>query len=177
MENKSGNSGQTDEKEKMERIRNLLIGKNYDELDQRLNRLDQKYEETISKLKSELLRKQEEQHSHSSENIKSLSEKIEEVYDNHKKNIDEIRNDISMLNKALDGFFREKEKEIGDLKQQLENYHKKLEEKTEQKTDEIKSQLLKEIADLKKDKMSRSFIASLLSEAALQIGTGEEEEK
>ncbi len=156
--------------EKMKRIRDILIGKNYDEIQKRIDQVDEHLIKELKDVQEYVNVQIKEFKFRLNEIHKPFEEKIEKIKENNKRSEEKIQSDISALNNELSDFLKDKESEIILLKKQIAELKNEINEKLQLQIGEVKDMIRKELKTLKNEKLNKSLIASALSELALQIG-------
>ncbi len=155
--------------ESISRIREIVLGNNIAEIENRFLKLDQQFTFMLDEADSKWSKQLQDLDERSSE---ALKKSINEISKANQKQFDLLKNNFESNSKMLQDLstgIEELHKEVGRLQQKQQLIKQEFEDRFNTELAAMKKQWSEKLADLQVNKIDRSAMAVLLSELALSL--------
>lgn len=153
----------------VDKIRDILFGGQMRDYDKRFSRLEERVTKESSELRDNTKRAIEALESFVKKEFEALSARL----DSERQGRDGVARDLQdtarAFQKKLEDFDNQTAQAQRDLRQQLLDQSKALNEEIHRKHDEVSSLLQREVADLNHEKTDRAALSALFTELALRL--------
>ncbi|MBS4059721.1 MAG: hypothetical protein KG029_04940 [Bacteroidetes bacterium] len=155
--------------ENISKIRDILFGNNLTELERRLQKteetLRQQFQNTDSKLNEHI----DNTKIKIDNTFEKIAGRLEEEKNRHETGISVLQEEIQQLKSFVNAFKDEVAREQFAMKRIFEEQLNQLSKQQKQVSENMQSQLLERIEELRGSKVERSALAVLLSDIAMQL--------
>jgi len=153
----------------VDKIRDILFGGQMRDYDKRFSRLEERLTKESSELRDNTKRAIEALESFVKKEFEALSARL----DSERQGRDGVARDLQdtarAFQKKLEDFDNQTAQAQRELRQQLLEQSKTLNEEIHRKHDEVSSVLQREVADLNHEKTDRAALSALFTELALRL--------
>ena len=157
------------------RVRDILFGKQLQDVDQRFARMEEKLERECARLRDESHKRLDALEAYIKQEIDSISQRLKTEQAEREAAVDglnqEYRNITSSLETKLTQFDEETAANYRDIREQILQQSKTLQDDIREKYEEILTLLQKENQDLRNQKTDRNTLAALFAELAIQLNS------
>ncbi len=157
----------------LDKIRDILFGNQMRENDKRFARLEERLVKEQSDLREEIKKRLENLENYIRREIDLLTDRVDReptARDKAVKDLDrEIKNLIHALDNKISEFEQQANQSQRELRQQLLEQYKNIDDGIKQKNEEILGVIEQETEALRSDKTDRSYLAALFAELAVRL--------
>jgi hypothetical protein len=155
--------------ENISKIRDILFGNNLTELERRLQKTEetvrQQFQNTDSKLNEHI----DKTKLKIDDTFEKIAGRLEEEKNRHETGISALQEEIQQLKSIVNAFKDEVAREQFAMKKIFEEQLNQLSKQQKQVSENMQTQLLERIEELRGSKVERSALAVLLSDIAMQL--------
>lgn len=157
------------------RVRDILFGKQWNDVEQRFARMEEKIERECLRLRSESHKRLDALETYIKQEIDSIAERLKTEQNEREVAInglnEDYKNITSSLEKKLTQFDEETASNYREVREQILQQSKALQDDIREKYEEILSLLQKENQELRNQKTDRNTLAALFAELAIQLNS------
>ena len=157
------------------RVRDILFGKQLNDVEQRFARMEEKIERECLRLRSESHKRLDALETYLKQEIDSIAERLKTEQNEREVAInglnEDYKNITSSLEKKLTQFDEETAGNYREVREQILQQSKALQDDIREKYEEILSLLQKENQELRNQKTDRNTLAALFAELAIQLNS------
>jgi seryl-tRNA synthetase len=153
----------------VDKIREILFGGQMRDYDKRFSRLEERLMKESNELRENTRRSIETLESFVKKEFEALSAQLDAERQGRDGVAREFHDTASTIQKKLEDFENHTAQAQRDLRQQLLDQSKSLNDEIRRKHDEISTALQREVADLNDEKTDRLALAALFTEVALRL--------
>jgi len=155
--------------QKIKRIRDILVGKNYDEILGKIEKLEDKLRKHMEVISGEISSQKNEINQTINNFTLPLQEEIKTLLEKFKYLEGQYRKDLHEVNTIIADFISGKEEEYQQLKKQFQGQKEDTFKHIQEKITVLREDIMEELHALKREKINKSLFAAILSEIALNI--------
>ena len=171
--NGSGDAATTAESGNVDKIREILFGGQMRDYEKRFTRLEERLLKESADLREENRRRFDALETFVNKEFAALGNRLQSEQQNREGSVQTVSRELHDAIKALDGkltqFYNQNAETQHDLRQQLLDQSKNLNEEIRRKYDEVSAKLERELAELNHEKTDRASLAALFTEVALRL--------
>lgn len=157
------------------RVRDILFGKQLQDVDQRFARMEEKVERECARLRDESQKRLDALETYIKQEIDSISQRLKTEQADREAAVNELneeyKNITGSLENKLTQFDEETSSNYRDIREQILQQSKTLQDDIQEKYEEILNLLHKENQDLRNQKTDRNTLAALFAELAIQLNS------
>ena len=157
------------------RVRDILFGKQLQDVDQRFARMEEKLERECARLRDESHKRLDALEVYIKQEIDSISQRLKTEQTDREAAVNELNEDYKNITSSLENkltqFDRETAGNYRDIREQILQQSKTLQNDIREKYEEILTLLQKENQDLRNQKTDRNTLAALFAELAIQLNS------
>lgn len=157
----------------LDKIRDILFGNQMRENEKRFARLEERLVKEQSDLREDIKKRLDNLENYIRREIDSLTERVDRepiARDKAVKDLtQEIKNLIDAVDNKITQFEQQGNQSQRELRQQILEQYKNIDEGIKQKNEEILAVLEQETERLRSDKTDRSYLAALFAELAVRL--------
>lgn len=172
-QNATGNEAATPEAGNVDKIREILFGGQMRDYDKRFARLEERLLKESTELREDSRKRFEALEMFVNKEFAALASRIQSEQQNREGSVQTVARELQEAIRSLDGkltqFSNQTTETQHDLRQQLLEQSKNLNEEIRRKYDDVSATLAREFAELNNDKADRSALSSLFTELALRL--------
>jgi DNA anti-recombination protein RmuC len=175
--NKSAFNGAADigEINSLEKVRDILFGNQMRDVDKRFVRLEERLLKEYTSLRDENRKRFDSLETYIKKEIESLTEQLKNEQGGRSEALkclaEEQKNITTALEKRLSQFDEQTSNSQRELREQILNQSKNLQDDIKQKYAEIMTILEREAQELRSDKTDRSTLAAMFTELAVRLNS------
>lgn len=159
----------------IDKIRNIIFGDQMRNYEKKFKRMEDRLNQELTDIREETRRQFASLETHISKEIDSLVNRLKTEQDERTQSVREVVQELEELARDLDQKLTRMDHHANEtqreLRQQLLDQSKALRDELRQKSHELTVALENETQELADDKVSRSALASLLTEVAMQLNS------
>jgi DNA anti-recombination protein RmuC len=159
----------------LEKVRDILFGNQMRDVDKRFARLEERLAKECTSLRDESRKRFDSLEAYIKKEIESLTEQLKNEQGGRSealKSLGEEQKNITMaLEKKLTQFDEQTSNSQRELREQILNQSKSLQDDIKQKYEEIMAVLEREAHELRSDKTDRSTLAAMFTELAIRLNS------
>ncbi|MBD6616550.1 hypothetical protein FNW02_12075 [Komarekiella sp. 'clone 1'] len=171
--NKSNNNSNVPAINSLDKVRDILVGNQMREVEKKFTRLEERLVKESANVRDEAKKRLDALETYIKKEIESLTEqlRIEQLERDAIVKIlaEEQKSVASSLEKKVTQFNEQTTNSQRDLREQILNQSKNLQDEIRQKYEEILVLLEREAKELRRDQTDRSHLAALFSELAIRL--------
>lgn len=172
-QNATGNEAATPEAGNVDKIREILFGGQMRDYDKRFARLEERLLKESTELREDSRKRFEALEMFVNKEFAALASRLQSEQQNREGSVQTVARELQEAIRSLDGkltqFSNQTTETQHDLRQQLLEQSKNLNEEIRRKYDDVSATLAREFAELNNDKADRSALSSLFTELALRL--------
>lgn len=173
-QNISSNEGATTaESGNVDKIREILFGGQMRDYDKRFTRLEERLLKESAELREDSRRRVEALEIFVKNEFAALAHRLQSEQQGREGSIQTLSRELQEAVKSLDGkltqFYNQSTETQHDLRQQLLDQSKNLNEEIRRKYDDVSATLEREVAELNHEKTDRASLSALFTELALRL--------
>lgn len=172
-QNTTGNEAATPEAGNVDKIREILFGGQMRDYDKRFSRLEERLLKESTELREDSRKRFEALEMFVHKEFAALAGRLQSEQQNREGSVQTVSRELQEAIRSLDGkltqFSNQTTETQHDLRQQLLEQSKNLNEEIRRKYDDVSATLEREFAELNNDKADRSALSSLFTELALRL--------
>lgn len=172
-QNATGNEPATPEAGNVDKIREILFGGQMRDYDKRFARLEERLLKESTELREDSRKRFEALEMFVNKEFAALASRLQSEQQNREGSVQTVARELQEAIRSLDGkltqFSNQTTETQHDLRQQLLEQSKNLNEEIRRKYDDVSATLAREFAELNNDKADRSALSSLFTELALRL--------
>ena len=172
-QNATGNEAATPEAGNVDKIREILFGGQMRDYDKRFSRLEERLLKESTELREDSRKRFEALEMFVHKEFAALAGRLQSEQQNREGSVQTVSRELQEAIRSLDGkltqFSNQTTETQHDLRQQLLEQSKNLNEEIRRKYDDVSATLEREFAELNNDKADRSALSSLFTELALRL--------
>jgi hypothetical protein len=172
-QNTSNNEAATPEAGNVDKIREILFGGQMRDYDKRFSRLEERLLKESTELREDSRKRFEALELFVNKEFAALASRLQSEQQNREGSVQAVARELQEAIRSLDGkltqFSNQTTETQHDLRQQLLEQSKNLNEEIRRKYDDISATLAREFAELNNDKADRSALSSLFTELAMRL--------
>ena len=153
----------------VDKIRDILFGGQMRDYDKRFTRLEERLIKESSEVRESTKRSVEALESFMKKEFEALAARLDAERQGRDGVARELHDTATTIGKKLEDFENQTAQAHRDLRQQLLDQSKTLNEEIRRKHDEISASLQREVADLNHEKTDRASLSALFTELALRL--------
>jgi hypothetical protein len=155
--------------ENISKIRDILFGNNLTELERRLQKTEESLRQQSQNIDSKLSEHIDGTKVKIDDAFEKLASRLEGEKSSNETNISTLRDEVQQLKATVSTFKEEMAREQFAMKRAVEDQLNLLSKQQKQATENLQSQLIERIEELRISKVERSALAVLLSDIAMQL--------
>jgi len=171
--NISGDDAMNAESGNVDKIREILFGGQMRDYDKRFNRLEERLLKETAELREESRRRVEALETFVNKELAALLNRLQAEQQSREGSVQtlsrELNEAIRSLDARLNQFYNQSTETQHDLRQQLLEQSKNLNEEIRRKHDDVSATLERELAELNHEKTDRASLSALFTEVALRL--------
>ena len=172
-QNATGNEAATPEAGNVDKIREILFGGQMRDYDKRFARLEERLLKESTELREDSRKRFEALEMFVNKEFAALASRLQSEQQNREGSVQTVARELQEAIRSLDGkltqFSNQTTETQHDLRQQLLEQSKNLNEEIRRKYDDVSATLAREFAELNNDKADRSALSSLFTELAMRL--------
>ena len=157
----------------LDKVRDILFGRQLRELDRRFSRLEERLVKETADLKDDMRKRLDALELYMRNEAEALTGRIRTEQDQRVEAGDNLSRDLretaGAIGRRLSGLDEQLSKTQRELRQQMLEQHQRLSDDIRQKMDDVFAALARETGELRSDKADRATLASLLTEMAMRL--------
>lgn len=159
----------------LDKVRDILFGTQMRDYEKRFNRLEERLVKECANLRDETRKRLDSLEMYIKQEVESLTERLKKQQAEQDEAVKELaqehKDTTKSLEKKIGQLDEQATKSDRDLRQQILNQSKSLDDEIRQKYEEILAVLEREAKQLRTDKTDRSTLATLFAELAMRMNT------
>jgi len=155
--------------ENISKIRDILFGNNLTELERRLQKTEESLRQQSQNIDSKLSEHIDGTKVKIDDAFEKLASRLEGEKSSNETTISTLRDEVQQLKATVSTFKEEMAREQFAMKRAVEDQLNLLSKQQKQATENLQSQLIERIEELRISKVERSALAVLLSDIAMQL--------
>lgn len=172
-QNTISNEAVTPEAGNVDKIREILFGGQMRDYDKRFSRLEERLLKESTELREDSRKRFEALEMFVNKEFAALASRLQSEQQNREGSVQTMARELQEAIRSLDGkltqFSNQTTETQHDLRQQLLEQSKNLNEEIRRKYDDVSATLAREFAELNNDKADRSALSSLFTELAMRL--------
>lgn len=170
MEQKISNDSRPGaENEKIKRVRDILLGRKFQELDNRFKEIQNQFTAKFGEASEEIAELRKNVLSFVDETVKKLTHDIQAIEKQSNDADDKLKQSIDSLKLEIKDLVTSTEKGFEEFNTVLDAHRSETEQKIRESSENLKDEINKEMANVKQRMVARTNLAALLSELSAQI--------
>ncbi|MEP6913141.1 MAG: hypothetical protein ABI923_10325 [bacterium] len=157
----------------VDKIREILFGGQMRDYDKRFNRLEERLLKESAELREESKRRVEALETFVNKELAALVNRLQAEQQTREGSVQTMSRELNEAIKSLDArltqFYNQSTETQHDLRQQLLEQSKNLNEEIRRKHDDVSATLERELAELNHEKTDRTSLSALFTEVALRL--------
>ena len=157
----------------VDKIREILFGGQMRDYDKRFNRLEERLLKESAELREDSRRRVEALETFVNKEFAALINRLQAEQQSRESSVQTMSRELNEAIKSLDAkltqFYNQSTETQHDLRQQLLEQSKNLNEEIRRKHDDVSATLERELAELNHEKTDRASLAALFTEVALRL--------
>lgn len=157
----------------LDKVRDILFGSQMQEYEKRFNRLEERLGNECATLRNDTKKRLDSIETYIKQEIESLAETVKKqqtAQDEALKQLElEQRNQTTSINEKLSQLDEKGSRTASDLRQQILEQSKNLDDEIRRKFAEMLAVIERETQELHKDKANRSTLSALFAEIAIRL--------
>lgn len=157
----------------IDKVRDILFGGQMREYERRFSRLEERLAQDTAEMKDEVRRRLAALESFVRQESESLAARLTSEHEERTDVTRDLAQDVRAQAKAFEKKAGQLDDQIGrvqrDLRQQLLDVQKSLDDELRRKVEDVLGRLARESRELRADKADRATIAALLTEMAMRL--------
>jgi hypothetical protein len=157
----------------VDKIREILFGGQMRDYDKRFNRLEERLLKESTELREESRRRVEALETFVNKEFAALVNRLQAEQQSREASVQTMSRELNDAIKSLDArltqFYNQNTEAQHDLRQQLLEQSKNLNEEIRRKHDDVSATLERELAELNHEKTDRTSLSALFTEVALRL--------
>jgi DNA repair exonuclease SbcCD ATPase subunit len=171
--NKSNDDATNAESGNVDKIREILFGGQMRDYDKRFNRLEERFLKESAELREDSRRRVEALETFVNKEFAALINRLQAEQQSRESSVQTMSRELNEAIKTLDAkltqFYNQSTETQHDLRQQLLEQSKNLNEEIRRKHDDVSATLERELAELNHEKTDRASLSALFTEVALRL--------
>ena len=167
------NEAATPEAGNVDKIREILFGGQMRDYDKRFSRLEERLLKESTELREDSRKRFEALEMFVNKEFAALASRLQSEQQNRETSVQTVARELQEAIRSLDGkltqFSNQTTETQHDLRQQLLEQSKNLNEEIRRKYDDVSATLAREFGELNNDKADRSALSALFTELALRL--------
>ena len=172
-QNTTSNAAATPEAGNVDKIREILFGGQMRDYDKRFSRLEERLLKESTELREDSRKRFEALEMFVNKEFAALASRLQSEQQNREGSVQTVSRELQEAIRSLDGkltqFSNQTTETQHDLRQQLLEQSKNLNDEIRRKYDDVSATLAREFAELNNDKADRSALSSLFTELAMRL--------
>jgi chromosome segregation ATPase len=173
-QNTAGSEGATTaETGNVDKIREILFGGQMRDYDKRFSRLEERLLKESTELREDSRKRFEALEMFVNKEFAALATRLQSEQQSREGSVQTVSRELQEAIRSLDGkltqFYNQSTETQHDLRQQLLDQSKNLNEEIRRKYDDVSATLAREFAELNNDKADRASLSGLFTELALRL--------